>query len=50
MSKAEDVLQKLDMADEITLTVKCRKSGRDIPRPIWFVHEDNTLSASSRGH
>jgi hypothetical protein len=20
-----------------------RKSGRDIPRPVWFVHEHNTL-------
>jgi nucleotide-binding universal stress UspA family protein len=24
-------------------SVKGRKSGRDIPRPVWFVHEDNTL-------
>jgi hypothetical protein len=28
---------------EITLGVKGRKSGRDIPRPVWFVHEGNTL-------
>jgi hypothetical protein len=23
--------------------VKGRKSARDIPRPVWFVHESNTL-------
>ena len=28
---------------EIRLSVKGRKSGRDIPRPVWFVHESNTL-------
>ncbi|MDQ3837653.1 MAG: DUF2255 family protein [Thermoproteota archaeon] len=42
MSKA-DVQQKLDRASEITLSVKGRKSGRDIPRPVWFAHEDNML-------
>jgi hypothetical protein len=42
MSKA-NLSQRLDKADEITLTVKGRKSGKDIPRPVWFVHEDNTL-------
>ena len=42
MSKA-DLHQKLDRAYEITLSVKGRKSGRDIPRPVWFVHEGNTL-------
>jgi hypothetical protein len=42
MSKA-DVHQKLDRAYEITLSVKGRKSGSDIPRPVWFVHEANTL-------
>ena len=31
------------MASEITLGVKGRKSGRDIPRPVWFVHEGSTL-------
>jgi hypothetical protein len=34
---------RLDTASEIRLRVKGRKSGRDIPRPIWFVHEGNTL-------
>jgi hypothetical protein len=28
---------------EITLSVKGRKSGKDIPRPVWFTHEGNTL-------
>jgi hypothetical protein len=42
MSKA-DLYQKLNRAYEIKLSVKGRKSGRDIPRLIWFVHEANTL-------
>ena len=35
--------QKADSASEITLSVKGRKSRRDIPRPVWLVHEGNTL-------
>jgi hypothetical protein len=42
MSKA-DLHQRLDRVSEIRLSVKGRKSGRDIPRPVWFVHEGNTL-------
>jgi hypothetical protein len=42
MSKA-DLYQRLNRAYEITLSLKGRKSGRDIPRPVWFVHEGNTL-------
>jgi hypothetical protein len=42
MSKA-DLYQTLNKAYEIILGVKGRKSGRDIPRPVWFVHEGNTL-------
>jgi hypothetical protein len=42
MSKA-DLYKRLDRASEMTLSVKGRKSGRDIPRPVWFVHEGNTL-------
>jgi hypothetical protein len=42
MSKA-DLLQRLNRVSEIRLSVKGRKSGRDIPRPVWFVHEGNTL-------
>jgi hypothetical protein len=38
-----DLHQRLDRASEITLSVKGRKSGREIPRPVWFVHEGNTL-------
>jgi hypothetical protein len=36
--------QKLNRASEIMLSVKGRKSGRDISRPVWFVHEGKTLS------
>ena len=42
MSKAE-LHQRLDREYEITLNIKGRKSGRDIPRPVWFVHEGNTV-------
>jgi hypothetical protein len=42
MSKA-DLHQRLNRASDIRLSVKGRKSGRDIPRPVWFVHEGNTL-------
>ena len=35
--------KRLNSASEITLSVKGRKSGRAIPRPVWFVHEGNTL-------
>jgi hypothetical protein len=42
MSKA-DLYQRLNRVYEITLSVKGRKSGRNIPRPVWFVHETNTL-------
>ena len=41
MSKS-DLYRRLDRASEIGLSVKGRKSGRDIPRPVWFVHEGNT--------
>ena len=39
----DDLQQTLNKADEITLSVKGRKSGRDVPRPVWFVYEGNTL-------
>ena len=42
MSKA-DIHQRLDRVNELTLSVKGRKSARDIPRPVWFVHEGKTL-------
>jgi hypothetical protein len=45
MSKV-DFREKLRRASEITLSVKGRKSGRDIPRPVWFVHEGDTLFAA----
>jgi hypothetical protein len=42
MSK-DDFHQKLNMIYEITLSVKGRRSNEDIPRPVWFVYEGNTL-------
>jgi F420H(2)-dependent quinone reductase len=42
MSK-DDIHQRLDRASEIRLSVKGRKSGRDISRPVNFVHEGNTM-------
>ena len=36
-------LKDLNTANEIDLTVKGRKSGQDISRPVWFVHEDDKL-------
>jgi hypothetical protein len=42
MSKA-DLRHSLASAYEITLSVKGRKSGKDITRPIWFSYEGNTL-------
>jgi hypothetical protein len=42
MSKPE-LYQRLDSAREIELTVKGRKSGNDISRPVWFVRGGNIL-------
>ena len=42
MSKA-DLHRRLNSTYEITLSVKGRKSGKNIPRPVWFVYEGNTL-------
>ena len=39
----EDLHQKLDSESEITLTVKGRKSGKDIPRLVWFEYENSIL-------
>ena len=42
MSKA-DLHHRLNRVSEIILSVKGRKSGTDIPRPVWFVQEGSTL-------
>jgi hypothetical protein len=42
MSKG-DLHQKLDSESEITLSVKGRKSGKDITRPVWFAYEGSML-------
>ena len=36
-------LKDLSTANEIELTVKGRKSGHEISRPVWFVHEDDKM-------
>lgn len=36
-------LKDLNTTNEIDLTVKGRKSGQYISRPVWFVHEDEKL-------
>jgi deazaflavin-dependent oxidoreductase (nitroreductase family) len=41
MSKPD--LKNLSTTNEIDLTVRGRKSGQDISRPVWFVHEADTL-------
>jgi hypothetical protein len=42
MSKC-DLHQKLNTASEITLSIKGKKSGNEIPRPVWFAYEDSIL-------
>jgi hypothetical protein len=43
MSEADNLHQRLNRTSEIRLSVKARKSRRDIPRPVWFVHEGGTV-------
>ena len=38
-----DIHQKLNRVSEIMLSVKGRKSGKDILRPVWFAYDGNTL-------
>ena len=42
MSK-DDVYRKSNKASEIMLSVKGRKTRKQIPRPVWFSFEGNTL-------
>jgi hypothetical protein len=39
---SKDLYQRFNRVNEVRLSVKGRKSGRDIPRLVWFVHEGNT--------
>jgi deazaflavin-dependent oxidoreductase (nitroreductase family) len=39
----EKFTKALQTTDEIRLTVIGRKSGRKISRPVWFVHEGDTV-------
>src|SRR6476660_9047839 len=41
MSKPD--LKDLGTINEIDLTVRGRKSGKDLSRPVWFVQEDDKL-------
>ena len=41
MSKRD--FKNLSTTNEIDLTVRGRKSGQDISRPVWFVHEADKL-------
>ena len=41
MSKGD--FKDFSTANEIDLTVRGRKSGEDISRPVWFVHEEDKL-------
>lgn len=36
-------LGNISTANEIDLSVRGRKSGQEISRTVWFVHEDNRL-------
>jgi deazaflavin-dependent oxidoreductase (nitroreductase family) len=36
-------LRDISTANEIDLSVRGRKSGQEISRPVWFVHEDDKL-------
>jgi hypothetical protein len=42
MSK-DDLQLRLKRAYEVSLSVRGRKSGSEIRRPVWFVYEGNTL-------
>src|ERR1700730_6962392 len=35
--------KELDSAEELQLSVVGRKSGKKIPRPVWFVHNGDKL-------
>lgn len=39
----DDVYRKLNKASEIMLSVKGIKTRKQIPRPVWFSFEGNTL-------
>jgi deazaflavin-dependent oxidoreductase (nitroreductase family) len=38
-----DFANILKRTEEIELTVKGRRSGKDISRPVWFVYENNIV-------
>jgi deazaflavin-dependent oxidoreductase (nitroreductase family) len=39
----QDFKQGLEEAEEIELTVTGRRTGRRLPRPVWFVHDNRRL-------
>src|SRR4030095_8208663 len=42
-TERQEFVGALKETDEIDLTVSGRMSGRKTTRPVWFVHEGNTL-------
>ena len=40
---SEKLLAELKEKDELQFSVKGRRSGKEIPRPVWFVLEDKEL-------
>ena len=42
-ARTDSLKDHLSQADEITITVTGRKSGRAISNPVWFVVEGDTL-------
>lgn len=38
-----DFMKALDDHKEISITVKGRRSGREVTFPVWFTHEGNTV-------
>ena len=43
MQSLTKLKKDLNSADEIQLSVVGRKSGKKIPRPVWFVHDVDEL-------
>jgi hypothetical protein len=46
--KSDTLVTALKKDKEIELTVKGRKSGKPIPRPVWFALKGNGTVATSR--
>ncbi len=40
---SKSLLEEMRKKDELQLSVRGRKSGREIPRPVWFVLKEKEL-------